>query len=150
MISQVLEQHNGQTKRANSSLTVCLSVVGTLRIVDATGSAYLNKIAADSPLHLKGRLEVYYSGTWGSVCDDSFTDQAAGVACRSLGWSDGTVLHSACEGTPGSGPIWLDEVSCSGSEEHLSDCSHTGVGGHDCTHLKDVTVTCQGEPSDQF
>ena len=123
---------------------------GTLRIVTPSDTAFLSFEAASRAPKLTGRLEMYYESQWGTICNDGFTDIAASVACRSLGWSDGTVLHSACEGTPGSGPIWLDEVSCSGSEEHLSDCSHTGVGGHDCTHLKDVTVTCQGEPSDQF
>lgn len=34
----------------------------------------------------EGRLEIYYSGSWGTVCDDNFTDFSATVVCASLGF----------------------------------------------------------------
>jgi hypothetical protein len=34
----------------------------------------------------KGRLEIFYNNTWGTVCEDDFRDQEAHIACQTLGF----------------------------------------------------------------
>ena len=60
----------------------------------------------------EGRLEVYHNGTWGTLCDDGFTDAAARVVCYSLGFGYvGREMNIDKYGI-GEGQIWLDDVHC--------------------------------------
>ena len=42
----------------------------------------------------------------------------------------------------GLGPIWLDNVECSGTELSLNFCPHNGEGNHNCGHHEDAGVIC--------
>ena len=91
----------------------------------------------------EGRVEVNYNGQWGTVCDDGWSYHDARVVCRQLGFgSSGTAIGSARFGQ-GSGSIWLDDVTCTGSEISLFYCGHLGVGvTRSCSHSEDAGVIC--------
>lgn len=47
----------------------------------------------------------------------------------------------------GTGPIFLAELNCKGSEEAILECIEEAapIRAHSCDHIHDVGVHCQGE-----
>ena len=91
----------------------------------------------------EGRVEIFYQGEWGTVCDDLWDLQDARVVCRQLGFPDAERAVSAqVFFSTGDGPIFFDDVGCSGSESQLSDCSHRGWNVNNCGHSEDAGVFC--------
>ncbi|XP_062252949.1 lysyl oxidase homolog 3B isoform X2 [Platichthys flesus] len=95
--------------------------------------------------HNEGRVELFYKGEWGSICDDDFSITNANVLCRQLGFVSATGwTHSAKYGK-GQGKIWLDNVQCSGGEKSIEHCKSRGWGNSDCTHDEDAGIVCKDE-----
>ena len=94
----------------------------------------------------EGRVEVYLNGAWGTVCDDSWDITDANVVCQQLNYSRAISALGGAHFGEGSGPIYYDEVACTGTETRLADCAHNGVGIHNCFHGEDAGVRCDAVP----
>ena len=109
--------------------------------IESDNFTFIRLVGGSGPY--EGRVEVYY-GQWGTVCDDYFGINDANVVCRELGYSGAARYRCCSYYGRGSGPIWLDNLFCTGTETSLYYCSHSGIGNHNCGHYSDVGVVCQG------
>ena len=108
-----------------AKFTLCI----TVRLVD--GSSYN-----------EGRVEVYYNGEWGTVCDNKWDDIKAKIVCTQLGFES---LSIPADFGSGSGRVLLDNIICSRNDTILASCGHYGIGiTPNCGHFKDVGVKCFG------
>ena len=90
-----------------------------------------------------GRVEVYSSNQWGTVCDDYFDLNDAKVVCRSILGDDWNGIANALQGAvygQGVGAILMDDVDCDGEEFNLDQCSYEST--HNCQHKEDASVMC--------
>ena len=81
---------------------------------------------------LEGVVEVYYNGSWGTICADEWGMNEAKVLCKEL--KLGNVIEVNIGGqhrfdrTDGykNMKIWLSDVSCSGTEKSILECKNQG------------------------
>ncbi|XP_078522681.1 lysyl oxidase homolog 2 [Lissotriton helveticus] len=92
--------------------------------------------------HNEGRVEVFYNGEWGTICDDDFSIYSAHVVCRELGYVEAISWAPSAKYGKGEGRIWLDNVNCNGKESTIAACTSNGWGVTDCKHTEDVGLVC--------
>ena len=95
-----------------------------------------------------GRVDVFFNDSaslgWGTACGVFWTFDNADVVCKQLGFDrahDFDYAFSSGHET-GTGPI--GDFECSGSEEHLSECTRYSTPFF-CDHSLDVSVSCISE-----
>ncbi|XP_038642808.1 uncharacterized protein LOC119958387 [Scyliorhinus canicula] len=93
-----------------------------------------------------GSVEIYFNGTWGKVCGDTWNLAAGQVVCRHLGCG---FVKSASRGerSPASrDPIPLSHVQCLGSELLLWHCYSFAWNVGMCYGGFGADVTCSDQP----
>jgi len=109
------------------------------------GTSYSNITSTTNGFYL-GRLETRpnASAPWGTVCGDSFNDQDALVACKTLGLTGITRAEAFIVGD-GAGPVWLDGVQCGAHDQKIEFCPRGysySAWSMSCPHARDVGVLC--------
>ncbi|XP_030833778.1 deleted in malignant brain tumors 1 protein [Strongylocentrotus purpuratus] len=89
----------------------------------------------------EGRVEILLE-EWGTICNTRWGIDDANVVCRMLGFEEACKARPARFGE-GSGLIKIDDVGCTGAENHIRDCTHSDTPyANGCDHSKDAGVVC--------
>ncbi|KAL4007281.1 hypothetical protein ACER0C_001133 [Sarotherodon galilaeus] len=100
------------------------------------------RLAGSGSTQCSGRVEIYHNNIWGTVCDEDWDLNDADVVCKELNCGPALQAPQSAYFGAGTGQIWLEEVSCTGNENFLTDCPSSGFGGIDCDHSEDAGVIC--------
>ena len=129
------ESYTACYKYCNSSIIgIFNSYIATLNLRLISGGKHL----------FEGRVEQYYAGTWGTVCDDGWDINDAKVVCRQLGLGEAVKAVGGALFGQGQGYTMLSNVDCIGHESALGWCLHSGWRRRNCSHSKDAGVICKG------
>ena len=115
----------------------------------------------DGLVDYEGRVEICINQVWGTVCSTTYRYtysyyirwdvNDAKVVCRQLGHQElgATVYASSSTFGAGTGPVFLSDLRCVGSEANLLECSNFNfvqlASNDHCTHSRDVGLRCERE-----
>uniref|UniRef100_A0A8C4TQV4 CD163 molecule n=1 Tax=Falco tinnunculus TaxID=100819 RepID=A0A8C4TQV4_FALTI len=91
-----------------------------------------------------GRLEVFYNGTWGSICSNYMSQVTARTVCKHLNCGDDGEIASDFQYGRGSGPTWLDHVECTEQHSSLWQCQSDPWDPQSCDNRAEEThISCR-------
>ncbi|NXK57332.1 WC11 protein, partial [Chauna torquata] len=92
-----------------------------------------------------GRLEVFYNGTWGSICSNHMSQLTAITVCKHLNCGDGGEIERDFKYGRGSGPTWLDHIECTEQHSSLWHCQSDPWDPQSCDNRAEEThISCIG------
>lgn len=128
------------------SLTVeAMDMLDLNPVVQAVSGLVDVQVRLVGPSSCSGRVEVKLNGTWGTVCDTSWDLNDAKVVCHEVGCDPAVGAPTQALFGEGTGPVWLNNVDCSGNESSLSVCPSGGFGDQSCAHSQDAGAICEGK-----
>ncbi|KAL7886989.1 hypothetical protein AOLI_G00047100 [Acnodon oligacanthus] len=153
----LLEFKENRTASIDTCLTECIIRNSTLHNCTAAAASNCSKevvvecehqavrLAAGHD-HCAGRVELMDAGRWGSVCDDDWNSRGGDVVCAQLGCGTAAeVTAKAYKFGPGTGPIHISKLNCTGKESNLWQCStQKNEDSNYCGHKEDAGVVCSG------
>ncbi|NXI68520.1 C163A protein, partial [Anseranas semipalmata] len=90
-----------------------------------------------------GRLEVFYNGTWGSICSNRMSQLTAITVCKHLNCGDGGEIERNFKYGRSSGPTWLDHVECTKQHSSLWQCQSDPWDPQSCDNRAEEThISC--------
>ena len=92
---------------------------------------------------------MFYAGVWGAISNSNWDINDATVVCRQLGYSAGAevALKNGVYSLV-SGPVWITNLQCTGSESNVMECVHDGLGNKTEIQRRGSTasVICKNSP----
>lgn len=103
------------------------------------------RLVGESKKEYKGPVEVFFNGTWRTVCGDRYWDlKLANIVCRHLGFPGALVAAT----TPSVGRYnsdqskkWFRSSGCKRNETSLNKCFYNRLLSY-CSNSKAAYVTC--------
>nr|XP_021546100.1 antigen WC1.1-like [Neomonachus schauinslandi] len=107
-------------------------------------SDFLNLRLVSEDQQCAGWLEVFYNGTWGSVCHSHMADITLSIICRQLGCGNSGTLNSSIVPREGSRLRWVDQIQCRKTDSSLWQCPSDSWRRNSCSSKEEAYISCAG------